>query len=443
MSKGSRALCRWALNFVDHSSLNDQIKLIAELNKMKIEVNVSKVQFAMHMISLLEMWLQKEGTNIKEPAEYYQRLLMSMPTEPECALVRVRSKITDMIEESSPILRDLDGENGFFARIKNYADWQGVKGDAESQVKKEGQFPKLGDLHAMQEAADQCAMCRSWICRKLDKNCICQHDSTYDIDKIPPGPKKEFVELNRDYRKENPGASLLIEAYDMRRSLKYKPKSQGQLSHMGVGLTAEDELESWLADHNGGRGDGLFVLGSDESPVRASYNHYQSPLTSGNCESNPALDPPRPLNNNYGLITPKRLFSDFNELPTKLPTPIAPSVKVMPDASVAEEPEGASKGGGGAQIEIVQYILHLALAGAGRVTATASDLSKCCINLPKSQLATIALAVYAFHHKIKPTLRTLFDLVASAYLKLGAGPQQRLRAIFIKIKSTIAQRLIK
>ena len=347
MSKGSRALCRWALNFVDHSSLNDQIKLIAELNKMKIEVNVSKVQFAMHMISLLEMWLQKEGTNIKEPAEYYQRLLMSMPTEPECAIVRVRSKITDMIEEGSPILRDLDGENGFFARINNYADWQGVKGDAESQVKKEGQFPKLGDLHAMQEAADQCAMCRSWICRKLDKNCICQHDSTYDIDKIPPGPKKEFVELNRDYRKENPGASLLIEAYDMRRSLKYKPKSQGQLSHMGVGLTAEDELESWLADHNGGRGDGLFVLGSDESPVRASYNHYQSPLTSGNCESNPALDPPRPLNNNYGLITPKRLFSDFNELPTKLPTPIAPSVKVMPDASVAEEPEGASKGGGG------------------------------------------------------------------------------------------------
>ena len=77
------------------------------------------------------------------------------------------------------------------------------------------------------------------------------------------------------------------------------------------------------------------------------------------------------------------------------------------------------------------------------MTATASDLSKCCINLPKSQLATIALAVYAFHHKIKPTLRTLFDLVASAYLKLGAGPQQRLRAIFIKIKSTIAQRLIK
>ena len=170
---------------------------------------------------------------------------------------------------------------------------------------------------------------------------------------------------------------------------------------------------------------------------------YQSPLTTGNCEPNPALDPPRPLINNYGLITPKQLFSDFNELPTKLPTPIAPSVKVMPDASVAEEPEGASKGGGGAQVEIVQYILHLALAGAGRVTATASDFSKCCINLPKSQLATIALAVYAFHHKIKPTLRTLFNLVASAYFKLGAGPQQRLRAIIIKIKSTIAQRLIK
>ena len=152
--------------FVDYSSLSYQIKLIAELNKKKIEVNANKLQFATHMISLLEMWLQKEGTNIKEPAEYYQRLLMSMPTEPECALVRVRSKIADMVEENSPILQDLDGENGFFVRINSYAESQGVK-EVELQGVKEEEsrsyVHEMGGLHAMQEAADQCGKCRSWI----------------------------------------------------------------------------------------------------------------------------------------------------------------------------------------------------------------------------------------------------------------------------------------
>ena len=439
--KDGRALCRWALHFVDYSSLSYQIKLIAELNKKKIEVNASKVQFAMHMISLLEMWLQKEGTNIKEPAEYYQRLLMSMPTEPECALVRVRSKIADMVEEDSPILRDLDGENGFFVRINSYAESQGVK-EVELQGVKEEEsrsyVREMGGLQAMQEAVDQCGKCRSWICKRLAADCICQHDSTYDINKIMPGPKKEFVELNRDYSKMNPGASLLIEAYEMRRSLKVtpRPKPQGQLAHMGeVGhITAEDELDAWIADHcgDGGDGDGFFALGTDESPVRASDKtingkDYQSPLSTGNCKPNPSLDRPRPLYDSNGL-TPKQLYFDFEH-------------HALSDAEVAEK--DASKGGGVARIEIVQYILRVALAGVGHVTTTASDLSEYCINLPRSQLATIALAVYAFHHKIKPTLRTLIELVASAYFKLGAGTRQRLRALFIKIKSIIAQRMVK
>ena len=99
---------------------------------MKIQVNASKLQLATHMVSVLELWLQKEGANVEKPAEYFQRLLVSMPTEPEGPLVRVRSKIADLIEEDSPILRNLDGENGFFARINNYAESQGVKEDKVS-----------------------------------------------------------------------------------------------------------------------------------------------------------------------------------------------------------------------------------------------------------------------------------------------------------------------
>ena len=73
-----------------------------ELNKKKLEVNATKLQLSTHMISLLELWLQKEGANINQPAEYFQRLLMSMPTEPEGALVRVRSKIRGRSDEELP-----------------------------------------------------------------------------------------------------------------------------------------------------------------------------------------------------------------------------------------------------------------------------------------------------------------------------------------------------
>ena len=76
--KDGRALLRWAMSFVDYSSLSCQIKLMEELNKKKIEVNATRLQLSTHMISLLELWLLKEGANINKPAEYFQRLLMSV-----------------------------------------------------------------------------------------------------------------------------------------------------------------------------------------------------------------------------------------------------------------------------------------------------------------------------------------------------------------------------
>ena len=44
-------------------------------------MDANKCQFSDHMISLYEMWRQKEGANVDMPAEYFQRLLMSMPTK--------------------------------------------------------------------------------------------------------------------------------------------------------------------------------------------------------------------------------------------------------------------------------------------------------------------------------------------------------------------------
>ena len=38
----------------------------------------------------------------------------------------------------------------------------------------------------------------------MAKDCICNNASTFDINKIVPGPKKDFVVLNREYSKQNP-----------------------------------------------------------------------------------------------------------------------------------------------------------------------------------------------------------------------------------------------
>ena len=164
--KDGRALLRWAMSFVDYSSLSNQIKLMEEMNEKKLEVNATKLQLSTHMISLLELWLQKEGANINKPAEYFQRLLMSMPTEPEGALVRVRSKIADMINEDSIILQNLDGEDGFFARINKYAESQGVKEVKEVKVRAHGSR-EFGSLNTIQADPEQCSECYSWICKKM------------------------------------------------------------------------------------------------------------------------------------------------------------------------------------------------------------------------------------------------------------------------------------
>tara|TARA_B100000795_G_scaffold253401_1_gene223556 strand:- start:526 stop:1005 length:480 start_codon:yes stop_codon:yes gene_type:complete len=105
------------------------MKLIEDLNNKKIDEIASRLQLADHMVTLFDMWLQKEGTKSDESAEFLQRLLMSMPTHPQGALVRVRNKIVDMVEDDSPVLQKMDGKDGFFEKINKYAEITGVKVD--------------------------------------------------------------------------------------------------------------------------------------------------------------------------------------------------------------------------------------------------------------------------------------------------------------------------
>ena len=138
-----------------------------------------------------------------------------------------------------------------------------------------------------------------------------------------------------------------------------------------------------------------------------------------NFKASLALDSPKPLNELVG-VSPKQLYSNFKKT------------------------EGVtSEGGGVDQIQIVQYVLRLAASWSGRFTSAASDLASYFTSLPKSQLATIGLGVYASHDKIKTMLHKLIKWITAAYFKMEAGPRQRIVAILIKIKSVIAQIAIK
>ena len=154
---------------------------------------------------------------------------------------------------------------------------------------------EVGSLHAIQVDADRCKECNSWICKKMDKDCICKHDSTFDINKISPGLKKDFVVLNREYSKQNPGASLLIEAADMRRALNKTPKTQGTLAYMGVTpdtmlenktaatATDDEQLDAWLAAQ--GVGDGFFMLNSATPLKTNGEGNYKTPLPGNYCKA--------------------------------------------------------------------------------------------------------------------------------------------------------------
>ena len=91
----------------------------------------------------------------------------------------------------------------------------------------------------------------------------------------------------------------------------------------------------------------------------------------------------------------------------------------------------------------MQYVLRLAASWAGRFTSAASDLASYFTSLPKSQLATIGLAVYASRDKIKTMHRSLIMWITAEYFKMEAGPRQRIVAILIKIKSVVALIAIK
>ena len=149
--KDGRALLRWALEFVDQSGLQAQMQLVNDINKKKLHATATQFELSQHLLTLWEMWLALTSSNAAEPAAFFRQMLVSMPTEPECPVVHVRRYLIDLIErDESPLLRNIDGQDGLFKKLVSYGASLGMKeaGVGRLNVLRDGGAPAGGVMAA-------------------------------------------------------------------------------------------------------------------------------------------------------------------------------------------------------------------------------------------------------------------------------------------------------
>ena len=316
--KDGRALLRWALSFVDRSSINDQMQVLSEMNAMRLSAQATLFDLSEHCLTLLELWSSLASSDRREPAAFFRQLLVSMPTTPECPVVHVRRMLVDMIElGTSPLLKDLDGEKGLFHKMESYGRSLGMSDKMPSSLNALGSDVGAGGGNPRDRnprdrnprdrggGADEakCDNCRAFACHRQGGDCICKSDSKFNVRDIKEGGRREYVKLMRKYNKANPGKTLLVNVQLVRDAMgiadpRASEKSAGNVNFMAtVASVLGDEMgddsnaiDKWLAEQ-ADDADGFFVLGDtsgggdltfeitadpDETELLAVLNHESS-----------------------------------------------------------------------------------------------------------------------------------------------------------------------
>lgn len=127
-TRDGRALVQWALSFVDRSSVEGQMELLKEISSMKLDPSETLFGLAEHLYKLWELWLDISSNDRSAPAAFLSQLLTSMPVSPEGPVVHVRRYLAGMIHHRvSPMLHDIDGDNGLFNGMLEYGKMLGLQ----------------------------------------------------------------------------------------------------------------------------------------------------------------------------------------------------------------------------------------------------------------------------------------------------------------------------
>ena len=282
--KDGRALVRWALSFVDQSSVAGQIKLVKEMSQLALPGTASLYDLSEHLMNLWECWLALATSDRDAPASFFRHLLLSLPVHPEGPLVKMRSWLVDLVEDGvSPLLRDIDGERGLLARLVKYADSHGLKDvqpPALTALNPGGAPPGGGDNTKGDKEKRLCNECRAFACKRQNGKCICKSNSTFDLSTIGSDSKRQYVELMRAYNKKFPHKSLanvtvkvVREALDKKPDEKTGTGDSGKMAYLasvssvlGDEVSDVGELDAWLKA-NDSDPSGMYAMGTSDEGV--------------------------------------------------------------------------------------------------------------------------------------------------------------------------------
>ena len=292
--KDGRSLLRWALSFVDRSSLSDQMRVVSELHAKVLSPSATLFEMSEHFLVMWDLWLSLTNSDRDEPASFFRQMLISMPTAPECPVVHVRRKFVDMVEDNHASLRDVDGEKGLFFKLESFGKTLGISDKVPPSLNALGGAPlppEQGGVGGQRFGRERendggdgkkCKDCRAFACKLQGGSCICKAASKYDLSKIEQKGRRDYCKLMRRYNAANPGKTLQVSVKVIREAMgepdpnaaAAKPGGKvvfmaSAVSVLGEGdddkTVTSDDIEKWLAEHTEGADDGLFVMGDATS----------------------------------------------------------------------------------------------------------------------------------------------------------------------------------
>ena len=284
--KDGRSLVRWALSFTDRSSIAGQMRLVKQINAATLSAAATVFDLSEHLANLWELWLALGTSSRDAPASFFRQLIISLPTAPEGPLVKMRSWLVDLVEDGlSPLLHDIDSEQGLLARMVKYATSHGLEDKpVPSLSAMQSGAPPGGEYRDKDKDKDRdkdkdkdkekkkCNECRAFACKKPGGKCICKWDSTFDLSAITNTGKRQYVELMRAYNKMHPTKSLANVSVKVVREEVDKGKGDsnkrtGNMAYLtsvsavlGDEVSSVSELDAWLTAHDSEPG-GFYVLG--------------------------------------------------------------------------------------------------------------------------------------------------------------------------------------
>ena len=315
-----RELCLWALKKASVDNIEAQTQLRRTVGDARLKAGATRAALEVFMMHLWEKWKLIIGN--EKPYEFYQQLLIAMPTEPQSShLTSVRtwisSQMLDYLKGGAPSFHRIEdaiqaiaahaktiglpeGDQAGITKVMDnpqlFTIWSGIPdmdegsdglcGDCEdpslnatgarnpSWANKRTHDPKSD-----QKKESECDFCDSFACKSRKHGgklkCICRHDSKFNLDSssLSRGGKR-YVVIARAWHKANSAATTLkgvrFKVKEKEKTAPGADKTSGSPGatqmHLSInslmGGCTNEQFEEWINGTDDGAGDQLTVLGA-------------------------------------------------------------------------------------------------------------------------------------------------------------------------------------